>query len=166
MFQVTEVARVAKAWAEIYNDHPLVQSGVVFAHLSGLMVGGGAAVAADRGALRARRADEATRRSHLNHLRFVHRTVLVALSVVVASGVLLFASDVETFLISPIYWTKTALVVLLAVNGWFLMRTGNRLDQGELAPEPGWHRLAITSVVSLSLWFLVILAGTVLVSFG
>ena len=46
MLQVQEAIRLTAPWAALYNNHPLVQSGVVFAHISGLMVGGGAAVAA------------------------------------------------------------------------------------------------------------------------
>lgn len=166
MIQVQAAIRVAAPWAALYNDHPLVQSAVLFAHLSGVMVGGGAAVAADRAALRARRSDEAARQHYLSHLRLVHRTVLGALAVIVLSGVLQFAADIETFVASPIFWVKMALVLLLATNGWFLMSTGRKVEGGALAAERGWNRLVAISVLSLSLWLLIILAGAVLVSLG
>jgi hypothetical protein len=166
MLQVDEAIRIAGPWAELYNNHPLVQSGVVFAHLSGLMVGGGAAVAADRTALRVYRGDDLVRWRHLLQLRRVHRTVLAALFIVVVSGVLLFAADVETFLTSPVFWVKTGLVFLLALNGLLILRTGKRLERSDANWERGWKRLAVASVVSVSLWLLIILAGAVLVSAG
>lgn len=166
MLQVQEAIRLTAPWAALYNNHPLVQSGVVFAHISGLMVGGGAAVAADRAALRARHADADGQRRHVEHLRLVHRTVLAALAVVVVSGVLLFAADIETFVASPVFWVKMVLVALLAVNGWVLTRTGQKLETTGVAATAGWRRLTTTSVLSLCLWFLIILIGAVLVSVG
>lgn len=166
MLQVQEAIRLTAPWAALYNNHPLVQSGVVFAHISGLMVGGGAAVAADRAALRARHADPDGQRRHVEQLRLVHRTVLAALAVVVVSGVLLFAADIETFVASPVFWVKMVLVALLAVNGWVLTRTGQKLETTGVAATAGWRRLTTTSVLSLCLWFLIILIGAVLVSVG
>ncbi len=166
MMQVQEAIRLTAPWAALYNNHPLLQSTVVFSHISALMVGGGAAVAADRAALRARREGPDGRRRHLEQLKVVHRTVLGALVVVVLSGVLLFAADVETFVASPIFWVKMALVGALAFNGWLIMRTGRTLEEKGIAWEPGWKRLGVTSVLSLSLWLVIILAGAVLVSVG
>jgi len=166
MIQVQAAIRVAAPWAALYNDHPLVQSAVLFAHLSGITVGGGAAVAADRAALRARRSDAEARQNYLGHLRLVHRTVLGALAVIVLSGVLQFAADIKTFVASPIFWVKMAMVLLLAMNGRFLISTGRKLEEGNIAAERGWKRLAAISVFSLSFWLLIILAGSMLVSFG
>jgi uncharacterized membrane protein len=166
LMQVQSAIRLAAPWAALYNDHPLVQGAVLFAHLSGIMVGGGAAVTADREALRVRRADEEARQHYLRHLRLVHRAVLGALAVILVSGVLQVAADIETFVVSPIFWVKMALVFLLALNGWFLIRTGRKVEEGQVAAERGWNRLVAISVLSLSLWLLIILAGAVLVSVG
>jgi uncharacterized membrane protein len=162
----SETVAIAAPWAALYDHHPLVQSAVVFAHLAGLMVAGGAAVAADRATLRVRRTDGETRRSHLSRLRVVDRTVMGGLAIVVVSGVLLFGADVDTYMASPVFWVKTALVLLLAVNGWLLVSTGRKLESGQIAVERGWKRLAVTSVCSLSLWLLIVFAGAALLSLG
>lgn len=164
MVSVNNLVQAAAPWASLYSNHPVVQSAVIFAHLTGLMVGGGAAVAADRAALRVRKASVEVRRAHLLQLRQVHRTVLVALTVVVLSGILLFAADLETFIASPLYWIKTGLVLLLGLNGWILMRTGQKLEAGKTTWQRGWSRLAATSVISLCLWVLTVLAGALLVN--
>jgi uncharacterized membrane protein len=162
----SETVAIAAPWAALYDHHPLLQSAVVFAHLSGLMVAGGAAVAADRATLRVRRTDGETRRTHLRHLRAVDRTVMGGLAIVVVSGVLLFGADVDTYIASPVFWVKTALVFLLAVNGWLLVSTGRKLESGQIAVERGWKRLAVTSVCSVSLWLLIVFAGAALLSLG
>jgi hypothetical protein len=166
LFQVQDVVRLAAPWADLYSNHPVVQSAVVFGHISGLMVGGGAAFAADRSALKARRADAAERRKHLEQLRGVHTTVLVSLVIVVTSGVLLFAADLETFVASPVFWIKMVLVLALAINGYVIMRTGRRLQQPDAPTEKGWKRLATTSMLSLVLWLVVVLTGAILVNAG
>ena len=160
------LVRLAAPWADLYSNHPLIQSTVVFAHLAGQMVGGGAAIATDRAAVRAHRADETTRRHHLHRLHQVHRTVLVSLALVVASGILLLASDLETFLVSPIYWLKMGTVLLLALNGWALTRTGNRLEGATIDWSRGWSRMRTTSMISLALWLLIAFAGVLLVNLG
>ncbi len=166
MIQVQEAARLVAPWASIYNDHPLVQSVVLFAHLSGVMVGGGAAIAADRAAIRARRDGPERRLRHIEDLRHVHRTVLAALSLMLVSGLLLFAADIKSFVASPIFWVKMSLVALLTVNGWVLTRTGRHLENASSDPASGWRRMMRTSVLSASLWFLIVLAGSILVSVG
>jgi hypothetical protein len=164
MVSVNTLVQAAEPWASLYSNHPVIQSAVVFAHLTGLMVGGGAAVAADRAALRVRKASVDIRQAHLLQLRQVHRTVLVALAVVVVSGILLFAADLETFIASPLYWIKTGLVFLLGLNGWILMRTGRILETGQTSWQRGWSRLTATSIISLCLWVLTVLAGALLVN--
>lgn len=160
------LVQLAAPWADLYSNHPLVQSSVVFAHLAGQMVGGGAAIATDRAAVRAYGADDTTRRHHLHRLHQVHRTVLVSLTVVIASGVLLLASDLETFLDSPIYWLKMGTVLLLALNGWVLTRTGKRLEAETIEWSRGWGRMRATSIISLILWLAIAFAGVLLVNLG
>lgn len=160
------LVRLAAPWADFYSNHPLVQSTVVFAHLAGQMVGGGAAIATDRAAVRAYRADDTSRQHHLHRLHQVHRTVLVSLVLVVASGLLLLASDLETFLVSPIYWLKMGTVLLLAINGWVLTRTGHRLEGATIDWGRGWARMRTTSLISLVLWLVIVFAGVLLVNLG
>ncbi len=48
--------RLTELWASLYNDFPPLQTVVLFLLLSGLLVGGGFALATDRATLRAARA--------------------------------------------------------------------------------------------------------------
>jgi hypothetical protein len=55
---VGTIAALADPWATAYNDNTVLQVGVVFLHLAGILFGGGAAVAMDRAAFRASREGE------------------------------------------------------------------------------------------------------------
>jgi hypothetical protein len=156
----TAVALVAP-WAHLYNDHSNVSAGVAFLHLGGLLAAGGFAIAADRGTLRAFAGDAAARRSHVAELGAVHRPVLLALTVVMASGVLMLAADLESLITSPVFWVKMALVAALLANGLGLTRAGQRLER-EPDSETDWLKLRRWSLSSLALWFAVTLVGTFL----
>jgi hypothetical protein len=147
-------AGVAAAWGNFYGAHPSVSVLVRWLHLSALMVGGGAAVAADRRILIAGRP---ARISALSLLAGSHRIVIAALVVVVASGGLMTVSDLETFVVSPAYWTKLALVSLLVLNGAALRRA----ESAALRRPEGadWATLRATSAVSLLLWLGLVYAG-------
>ena len=68
-------------------------------------------------------------------------------------------TELESFATSTVFWAKMGLVALLLGNGFVRMRaeTALRLDRGA-----GWRRFRRTSVASLVLWFLILLAGTLL----
>ena len=92
-----------------------------------------------------------------------HRIVVVGLSLIVVSGLLLFASDVETFLYSRVFWIKMSLVALLLVNGAVLTSAERRASRGA---GDAWGRLRITAMASLALWFLIAFAGVALTNVG
>jgi hypothetical protein len=165
MSPVATLAQVLEPWKSLYGDSKTVASVVTGLHLVGLLFGGGLAVAADRSTLRALRRPAEERRAMLRELRAVHRPVLIALALLFASGVALAAADIETFLKSPIFWAKLAIVALLLANGAALALTEQALgrDAGEGAPRL-WRRLALTTRLSLALWTAAVLAGTVLVN--
>jgi hypothetical protein len=165
MSPVATLAQVLEPWKSLYGDSKTVASVVTGLHLVGLLFGGGLAVAADRSTLRALRRPAEERRAMLRELRAVHRPVLIALALLFASGVALAAADIETFLESPIFWAKLAIVALLLANGAALALTEQALgrDAGEGAPRL-WRRLALTTRLSLALWTAAVLAGTVLVN--
>jgi len=147
-------AGVAAAWANFYGAQPAVSVLVRWLHLSAVVVGGGAAVAADRRILIARRAD---RTSALSLLAGSHCIVIAALVVVVASGGLMTVSDLETFVVSPAYWTKLALVSLLILNGVALRRAESAALR---RPEgAGWATIRAASAVSLLLWLGLVYVG-------
>jgi hypothetical protein len=151
------------SWASIYANHPVLRTALAFAHVGGLVVGGGAAIEADRFTLR-----RARRVAHVEDALFephsaAHRTVVVALVAVFASGVLLFGADVDTYLHSKVYWTKMALMVLLLVNGMLMLSAERQIDRGETR---AWTHMVRTAWASLLLWTLTTAAGVALPNLG
>ena len=167
---VARVADVAAPWARLYGDSVLLQSLVMFVHLGSLLLAGGLAIAADRAALRAARPDGAVLRAPaLAQIGAVHRSVLVGLALALASGALLLAADVETFLPSPVLWLKLALIALLLANGRVLQRAERAASApGADAATPGgsapWRRLSGAAARSMVLWFSLVLVSVVLVN--
>jgi hypothetical protein len=153
-----------KPWADFYGHTKAVQAGVEFLHVGALLVGGGFAVASDRAALRALKADLEHRKFVLRGFTGIHRPVIMALSVSVASGLLMLASDVGTFLVSPVFWTKMALVLLLLSNGYVVKRTEERLNENPAPANPLWMRFKRGAIASLSLWLATTLAGVILLN--
>jgi hypothetical protein len=163
------VANAAKPWAALYGDSVVVSSSVTFAHIAGLLFGGGLAIASDRATLRALKGSADDRSRLLMELASSHRWVLTALALIFVSGLLLALSDVKTFGTSIVYWTKMGLVVLLLANGALLQRTERHLRAVELrdpfAPDVKrrWSQLRLTAIASMTLWTLIALAGVILV---
>jgi hypothetical protein len=160
------LVNLLEPWNRFYSHSKSTQTVVMFLHVGGLLLAGGLAIAADRGTLRALRIAAHERPNHLRELAGVHRLVIGGLAVVVASGVVLLASDIETFFGSGIFWVKMVLVVSLLVNGLMMTRTEDvlRRDDGENAPA--WRRLHRIAVTSLALWFVTAAAGVALVNFS
>ena len=148
-------------WARIYADQKAVSTGFTYLHLAGVLVGGGVAVAADRAALRLspEAGPHAEWSRDLASLTTVHRWVIAGLILTFVSGVFMMLADLKTYLPSVVFWTKMGLIVLLIVNGYLKLRAEAALQSGALT---AWGRLRSTTVVSLVLWFAVLLAGTIL----
>lgn len=150
-------------WASLFSNHAALRTAVVCAHVGGLVGAGGCAVAADRATLLALKRHEAERRHQVEALAGTHRVVIVGLVLIIISGLLLFAADVETFFYSRIFWSKMAMILLLLINGAAL-RSAERRATGD--PNQGWELLRATSIVSLALWFVVTFAGVALTNAG
>jgi hypothetical protein len=159
------LARLAEPWNNLYSDSKAVASAVLFFHLVPLLVAGGAAVTMDRSALRASRGSADDRSRHLTELARTHPLVLGGLALSLASGVLLFLSDVDEFLGSPFFWIKLGLIGLLLANGFIMTRTEQSLNAGGDAAEL-WGRLRTISILSLILWLATTLAGVVLTNYA
>jgi hypothetical protein len=143
-------------WSALYGDHQAVSVAVRYLHLAGIVVGGGTAIAADRRVLRDGKGGEDARRAALAETAAAHRVVVPALALVVATGALMAASDVETFLSSRAYWLKMGLFALLLLNGGVLLAA----ERAAGARRPtGWPALRAASAASLALWLAVLLAG-------
>lgn len=150
-------------WGSLYSGHAVLRTLVVFAHVGALVGAGGCAVAADRSTLLASRAEAAARRAQVEAIAGTHRIVLAGLSVIVVSGVLMLAADLDTFLHSRVFWIKMGLISLLLINGALLTSAERRARLGD---ETAWGRLHVTAVSSLTLWFLIAFAGVGLTNVG
>ncbi len=160
MVSLDQIAHWLRPWNHLYAHSKWVAGTVTGSHIISLMFGGGLAIAADRTTLRVDRADSEARDEQIREIRAVHVPVLVSLVVLLVSGVLLGAADVETFLPSVWFWVKIALVALLVVNGSVLTLTERRLG-GELT-DAGWTRLRTLAWASIVLWTATAVVGIVL----
>jgi uncharacterized membrane protein len=161
---LTTLRTLATDWSSVYSNHAALRTAVTFAHLGGLVVAGGSAIVADRAILTALKRDDAQCRSLLASVQSSHAMVLIGLVFVLASGVLLFAADVDTYLSSRLFWIKMGLSVLLIVNGAGLMRAERHTRASD-------HRnsgriLRWTALASVTLWSATTLLGTGLLNIG
>ena len=90
--------------------------------------------------------------------------MLTGLGLSVVTGVLLFVVDIETYFVSPIYWTKMSLIALLLINGYVMTKTESRIRlTPSAADDAGWSRLRKTAAFSIFLWFAIAFVGVALV---
>ncbi|MGB6501807.1 MAG: hypothetical protein WBG19_10530, partial [Thermoplasmata archaeon] len=129
-----------------------------------LLVGGGFALASDRAALRSLKDGPDQQQQVLRDFTSIHRPVITALTVSVLSGLVLLSTDVGTFLVSPVYWTKMVLVVLLLANGYLVKRTEEQLNADPSPGNRGWPRFKFGAVASITLWLSTTLAGVILLN--
>jgi len=155
------LTHATEGWAKLYGTSKALSIGITFVHFSGLLLGGGAAVAADRETLNAAGEADPVRADHLHFLGTVHSIAVIGLVTLFVSGAAMFLADLETFWDTKVFWVKMGLVALLLVNG-LVMQQAERLASS--APSKAWPRLKTTSIVSLVLWFAVVLASTILKS--
>ena len=155
----TMLTSACDGWAALYQDPAALRTGVGFAHIAGLVVGGGCAIAEDRAILIADDAAVEVRRAQVRRAHHAaHRVVIGGLGVVMISGVLLFAADLQTYLHSRPFWIKMGLVGMLLVNGWFMTRAETTFASVATA----WPRLRLAAVLSIALWLATTLAGAAL----
>lgn len=158
----TGLAGLVHRWAKFYDDRTSVSTTVTFLHLAGVLIAGGFAVVTDRAALRLAPNVPTTpeQRRELENLATVHAWVIGGLLLTLVTGTLMFFSDLNTYFHSWVFWTKMGLIVVLLGNGWIRLKAERALMHGMAA----WRRFRQTSVASLVLWFLILLAGTMLTS--
>ena len=168
---VQGLAGAFSPWQSVFSDSLALSTTVTTVHIVSLLLSGGLAIAADRATLRALRRPVAERALPLAELGSVHRPVLITLTVLMVSGVLLFAADVETFAVSGLFWAKMGFIAVLLANGAGLYRTEKRLAMEDVEEDPElsarlWRRLGRRARTSLALWLLVAVLGTVLTNVG
>src|SRR5690349_11725474 len=110
---ITTLAHIVEPWKDAYAASRVLGVAVVFGHLGALLIGGGVAVSTDLATLRAFRSGSSERIRQLGAVRASHRIVIAALTVLFVTGVLLLASDLDTFWGSPWLGMKLAFVTLL-----------------------------------------------------
>jgi hypothetical protein len=153
------IADIADSWSSIYSNSAAIKSALGFAHLGGLLAGGGMAIAADRSTLAAHRFGADAMRREADRLGGIHGIVLVSFAVVIVSGTLLMLSDLDAYLQAPAFWIKMALVLALLSNGAVLRRAGRIAAAGDVSA----HRTLVNAArASLALWFVTTLAGAIL----
>ena len=158
------LARLVEPWAHLYADSKAIATIVTFGHVASLLMAGGLAVATDRATLRALRLAAAERGRHLEELAGVHRLVVGGLALSVVTGILLFASDVETFVGSWIFWLKMGLICVLLTNGYVMTRAEGALRDDADEAAASWVHLRRSALVSVGLWYAITLAGVALVN--
>lgn len=157
------LVHLVEPWSQLYSDSKLLPTLIVFGHIAALVFAGGLAVTLDRATLRAARGPAEFRWRQLEELERAHRLVLTGLALSVVTGVLLFTSDLETYFVSWIYWTKMTMIVLLLVNGYVMTRTESQIRlTANAADDVGWKRLRFTALASLILWFAIAFMGVAL----
>ena len=164
MLIASSLTQLVAPWAKLYSDSKLVSTGVTFAHIGGLLLGGGCAIAGDRMSLRFNSIDQTCQQNHLDELSALHRPVLVGLGITMLSGLLLLASDLKTFLPSIVFWSKMGLIILLLLNGLQLQRAETAMRVRGDRSERAWRRLRRVAKFSIALWFGVTLLGVALLS--
>jgi len=156
------LARLFEPWAHLYADSKLIATVVTFGHIASLLMAGGLAVATDRATFRALRLAANERGRHLEDLSGVHRLVVGGLALSLGTGLLLFASDVETFAGSWIFWLKMAMICVLLGNGYAMTKAESALRADAADASPAWSRLRRTALMSVALWYAITLAGVAL----
>jgi hypothetical protein len=162
---VGALEKIVAPWAKTYAHSKAVSAGVTYLHLVPLIFAAGAAFTADRATLRATKAGVAERARQLQELAAIHRLVLSGLALSFVSGILLFLSDVQTFLGSVYIWIKLGLVALLLVNGFLMVRTEDALARSG-DDQLLWGRMRTIAILSAFLWLATALAGVVLANFA
>jgi hypothetical protein len=158
------LSRLFEPWAHLYASSKLLATVVTFGHVASLLMAGGLAVATDRATLRALRLAAEERGRHLEDLAGIHRMVLGGIALSLVTGVLLFASDAETFVASWVFWLKMALIAVLLGNGFAMTKTERALRADAAETSPAWTRLRRAALVSMVLWYTITLAGVMLVN--
>jgi hypothetical protein len=165
MVALDEVVRLTAPWHHLFDRSRPVEMATVGTHVLSMLVAGGLAIAHDRGSLRASGFTDVIRSHHLDELRAVHRPVVVALAICMASGVALFASDVGTYALSLTFWIKLSLIALLLVNA-LMMQTSERtlsvVTTAGGAATAAWSRIRVSSIASVALWASIVLVSIVL----
>jgi hypothetical protein len=152
------VQSAAASWSSYYGNHQLLSVTIKYLHIAATMIGGGLAISLDRQLFKARRASDG-RAFVLQQMHGSHRTVVPALAVASLTGVLMMGADLDTFLMSKLFWLKIGVVVALVANGAALQVFEHSAARQH---DAAWPRLSVVSIISITLWLITAFVGTLL----
>jgi uncharacterized membrane protein len=152
------IREIVDTWAAYYASSPATRSVITFTHIGALVVGGGSAIAADLGTVRAVRRDTPSWRAELERLHATHRVVTSSLALVVLSGILLVLADLDAYVASTAFWIKMGLFAALLLNGGLIVATTASAREDRPRDRA---RLRLAALASLLLWLATTLLGTV-----
>lgn len=169
---IAAIVRAVEPWQTLYSEHTSVSTLVLFVHLAALVGSAGLAVATDRAIVATTSSDGDERVRKLAELSRSHRAVLTALGASFGSGLLLLLADFEAFMGMPAFWLKMLLIGLLISNASLMRRTESKMQlnaigaMGSNSPQSNklWAGIRRHAWTSLTLWFAIVLAGTVMTS--
>ncbi len=153
-----------KPWAVFYSDSRPTEAVVLFAHIAGMLWGGGLAITADRNVWQLRTATVNERARLLVAIDHLHAPVLMGLGLSALSGVLLTLADLKTFGTSPYWWGKMIAFALLLANGAWLRHQERHLQAAPVTMVGKWRVLTVAAGISITLWFAVALGGVFLMT--
>ena len=160
------VDALAEPWQKLYAHSTIVATLVLFGHVGGLIVAAALTFSTEAGTLRLDPADDGARERYLRVVSPARSMIAGALGVAMVSGFLLFLTDLEAFAISPVFWTKMFLVVLLLTNAFVASRLDARLRREDGAATEGhdglWRRRRASAWATAVLWFALVLSGSAL----
>jgi hypothetical protein len=146
---IATLSQAFASWNSYYGNHQALSVAIRYLHLAALLVGGGTALAIDREIVGLRRVPLQVREAAIARLNRAHALVVASIVFIVVSGFLMAGADVETYLVSPTFWIKMALVVMLLVNGAVLARAGRTSATMS-------RRITVASIVSAILWLVIV----------
>lgn len=181
---IAAVTAFVQPWADRVADSPVLATSLITVHLVAIFAAGGLAIGVDRRVLRATSTyrvvtvpatdvqNDAPSESPsdmprsllgvvIGDLGDTHRPVIAALALAATTGVMLLLSDVGTFAVSRVFWSKMALLGLLLLNGLRLRKAEARLAGGS-DDARAVRALRAAAFFSLFAWFGIVVLGAVL----
>jgi len=156
---VVPIRELAETWSSWYSNSAVIRSSIAFAHVGGLVAGGGSAIAADRATLRALARGGPFLAAEIDRLQGAHRIVLAGLVAVGLSGVLLMLANFDEYLVSKVFWLKMTLVAISAVVAVVFQRAVRRHERqwdDTLVHRPAIRGLAVGTFL---IWMAIIVLG-------
>jgi hypothetical protein len=161
---VNALGTLLQPWSTWYGGATWLSAGTTVLHLTGMFLGGGFAIAADRATLRALRRPKLLG-PQLDELEAVYDPVILGLGVTLVTGVIMLSADWNAMMGSSVFLAKMSVILLLTVNGWWLRHASRRLKRASDRELGRWRRrLGDAARISGALWLAALVLGAVLPS--